>query len=567
MSAGSDTTTETERLRVLVFEGQGRPVSAATLLAEAGAGRYAVTRVAALAAALAHVTGPGADCVVLDLAAGGLERLEALRAAAPEVPVVALAERFDVSLGVRALQGGAQDVLSRGDLDAPELARAVELALERRRAELGLSHAALHDPLTGLPNRVLFVDRLAQATARRRPKGRSLAVVFLDLDRFKAVNDTLGHAAGDELLVAVAERLARALRAGDTAARLGGDEFAVLCDDIDGPSQALAIAERLLAELAEPFVVGDREVTVGASLGIGLARDDGDELLREADAAMYRAKARGGGIELFDDVTRARTRRRAELQDALRHAIAGGELRMHYQPQVRLATGEVIGVEGLVRWQHPERGLLQPAEFLPVAEESGLIVPLGHWVLGEATRQAARWASRAGASAAPVPVAVNLTARQCSHPELVSQVQGALSAAGLDAGLLRLEVSETAVLGDFEARAAMLDALRGLGVGLAVDDFGAGPSSLATLQRLPVQAVTVDRSLVEGVERGGAPAAVLGALVSLAHALGLRTVAEGVELAGQADRLRLLGCDAAQGFLFARPERAEALGGLLGATA
>jgi diguanylate cyclase (GGDEF)-like protein len=555
-------------MRILVVEDAGGAAPAAELLRGARPERYAVRRAGAVPEAVASLAREGADCVVLDLGVreeDGVAALGDLRTAALDAPVVALAERFDVGLGVQALQAGAQDVLARPRLRGEDLARAVELAMERHRAELRLSRAALHDALTGLPNRALFVDRLRQASSRVRRRGRSLAVLFLDLDGFKAVNDTLGHAAGDAVLVGVAERLAGVLRAGDTAARFGGDEFAILCEDIDGASQALAIAERLLAELSAPFDADGTDMRVGASVGIALAQDGGEQLLREADAAMYRAKERGGGLELFDDEGRVRMRRRAELRDALRRAITGGELQVHYQPRVRLSTGEVVGAEALVRWEHPERGLLQPAEFLPVAEETGLIVPLGGWVLGEATRQAARWAGRPGAP--PLPVSVNLTARQCSHPELVSDVRRALDAAGLDPALVRLEVAEGAVLGDFEARVAMLEALRGLGVGIAVDDFGAGPCSLATLQRLPVDVVTVDRSLVEGVERGGEPAAVLGALVGLAHALGLSTVAEGVEASAQVDRLRALGCDAGQGFFFARPERAEALGGLLGVAA
>jgi EAL domain-containing protein (putative c-di-GMP-specific phosphodiesterase class I) len=269
-------------------------------------------------------------------------------------------------------------------------------------------------------------------------------------------------------------------------------------------------------------------------------------------------------VELYDEAMRGRAARRIELQDALRRGLERGEMRLHYQPRVRLATGEVVGVEALVRWEHPERGLLSPAEFLPLAEESGLIAPLGAWVIEESCRQAARWAD-ARVGLAPLPVAVNLTARQCAQPDLLGLVRRAVDRSGLDPAGLRLEVTEAAVLADYEANVAILEALRDLGVSLAIDDFGSGPSSLAALRQLPVDLVTVDRSLVQALGRDGERAAMLGGIVSLAHALGLSIVAEGVEAVGQVDRLRALGCDAGQGFFFARPGAADALVGLLGA--
>ena len=399
-----------------------------------------------------------------------------------------------------------------------------------------------------------------------RRHGNCVAVLFCDLDRFKVVNDRLGHAAGDELLVAVAGRIAGVLRTQDTAARIGGDEFAVLCEDVNGTHHALAIAERLLAELRAPFA-GAEDIPVAASIGVSIAHEGTERpeaLVREADAAMYRAKERGGGAaELYDDAMRGRAARRIELQDALRRGLERGEMRLHYQPRVRLATGEVDGVEALVRWQHPERGLLSPSQFLPVAEESGLIAPLGSWVIEESCRQAARWAD-ARRGAAPLAVAVNLTARECAHPDLLATIRGAVDRSGIDPSGLRLEMTEAAVLADYEANLAVLEELRGLGLSLAIDDFGAGPSSLAALQQLPVDVVTVDRSLIGGLGRDGDGAAMLGGIVGLAHALGLSIVAEGVEVIGQVDRLRALGCDTGQGFFFARPGEADALVGLLG---
>jgi diguanylate cyclase len=549
-------------VRVLVVEDGSATRTARTLLAHAGRGRFDVTAVAAVAEAVAWLQAHAVDCIVLDLEAGGagLEALPRLQAAAIDAPVLVLSGPEQDELGARAVAEGAQDHLVKGQVDARNLARAIGYAIERARVQRVLAHQALHDPLTGLANRALFEDRLRQAMARVRRHGVATAVLFCDLDGFKLVNDTLGHAAGDELLGAVAERIAGVLRTQDTAARLGGDEFAVLCEDVTGTHHALAIAERVLAEL--------REIPVGASIGLAIAHDGTERpetLLREADAAMYRAKERGGGVaELFDAAMRGRAARRIELQEALRRGLDRGELRLHYQPRVQLATGEVVGVEALVRWQHPERGLLAPAEFLPVAEESGLIAPLGAWVIEESCRQAARWAD-AHHGPAPLSVAVNLTARQCAQPDLLSVVRGAVDASGIDPSGLRLELTEAAVLSDLEANVVLLRSLHELGLSLAIDDFGSGPSSVAALHRLPVDLVTVDRSVVGRLGAGGEGEAMLGAIVGLAHALGLSIVAEGVEAGEQAQRLRALGCHAGQGFFFARPGEASALMSLLGA--
>ncbi len=556
-------------VRVLVVESDEASQQARTLLAHAGRGRFEITHAHDVADAVVWLSEHVADCVLLDLGLPGeaLEGLARLRAAAFDAPVLVLSGPDQDELGARAVHEGAQDHLVKGQVDARGLARAIGYAIERARAQVALAHQALHDPLTGLANRALFEDRLRQATARVRRHGNCVAVLFCDLDRFKDVNDRLGHAAGDDLLVAVAGRIAGVLRTQDTAARIGGDEFAVLCEDVNGTHHALAIAERLLAELRAPFP-GIDDIPVGVSIGLSIAHEGTERpevLVREADAAMYRAKDRGGGVaELYDEAMRGRAARRIELQDALRRGLERGEMRLHYQPRVRLATGEVVGVEALVRWQHPERGLLSPAQFLPVAEESGLIAPLGNWVIEESCRQAARWAD-ARRGIAPLAVAVNLTARECAQPDLLSIIRSAVDRSGIDPSGLRLEMTEAAVLSDYEANLAVLEELRSLGLSLAIDDFGAGPSSLAALQQLPVDVVTVDRSLVGEIGRDGDGAAMLGGIVGFAHALGLSIVAEGVEVIGQVDRLRALGCDAGQGFFFARPGEAEALVGLLGA--
>jgi diguanylate cyclase (GGDEF)-like protein len=502
------------------------------------------------------------SCVVLDLTlpdARDLDALVQIRTAALDVPVVVLSGHSDDELAVRAVREGAQDVLIKGQVDGPALQRAVRLAIERKRVEALLAHQALHDDLTALPNRALFVDRLSQAISRLGRHGHSLAVLFLDLDRFKAVNDGLGHAAGDELLRTVGERLAGVLRAGDTAARLGGDEFAILCEEVAGERHAIGVAERIAEALHDPFTLGGDEVTIGTSVGIALAttgRERAEALVRDADAAMYRAKERGGGVfEVFDEGMRARAAHRRQTEDSLRRALDRGELAVRFLPQVDLRTGEVCGAEALVRWDDPERGLVGPMDFIATAEETGLILPIGAWVLEEACRHSLRWPG--------FITAVNLSPRQSAHPDLIDVVAGALERTGAKPESILLEIVESSVLENLEGSAGVLRRLEALGVRLSLDDFGAGPSSLRALQRLPVDEVKVDGSLVATIGVDPQTDALIAAIVSLAHALGLRTVAEGVESEFQAERLRRLGCDLAQGFHFHRPLAAAELEALM----
>jgi diguanylate cyclase (GGDEF)-like protein len=518
---------------------------------------YPVVRADTPRAAVAQLLERRFACVVLDL---DLEVLAQVRTAALDVPVIALAGDDDMERAVEAVREGAQDVLVRDRVGGQVLRRAVALAIERKRVEARLAHQALHDDLTGLPNRALFLDRLGQALPRLGRHATSVAVLFLDLDRFKAVNDVLGHAAGDELLRAVGARLDGILRAGDTAARLSGDEFAVLCEDVAGERHAVGVADRVAEALRAPFrLAGGDEVNVGTSVGIALASDpaeDPDTLLREADAAMYRAKERGGGVyEVFDDGMRARTARRHETEIALRRALERGELAVRFLPQVELATGVVCGAEALLRWDDPERGLVAPLDFMATAEETGLILPIGAWVLEEALLQARRWPG--------LITAVNLSPRQSWHPDIVDVVAGALERTGAEPGTLLLEVAEDAVTEDLEGAGAALRRLEALGVRLALDDFGTGPSSLRALQRLPFDEVKLDGSLVSRLGVDANADALLRAIIALAHSSGLRVVAEAVETADQAERLREMDCDLAQGFYFHRPLDADRLVALL----
>jgi Amt family ammonium transporter len=435
---------------------------------------------------------------------------------------------------------------------------------ERKSAELELAHRALHDGLTGLPNRTLFLDRLAQALRRSRRRERGVAVVFMDLDRFKVVNDSLGHKAGDRLLVDVAMRLSSALRPSDTLARFGGDELTLLCEDIGDVEHARAIAQRLLETFGEPFLVQDGEAFLQASVGIALSRDGfeaPEDLIRDADAAMYRAKARGQGVELFDEAMRQDVRDRLALEAALRRGIGRGELRLHCQPLVSLADAHIEGFEALVRWEHPERGLVPPGSFIPLAEETGLIVPIGAWVLNEACATLRRIIDETGM--ASLQVSVNVSPRQLQQPDFVAQVRCALEDNGLEPSCLVVEITESAIM---EAgAAAILRALKDIGVRLAMDDFGTGYSSLAHLRRFPLDVIKVDRSFVAALGDGQG-SSIAGAIVSLAHALGLRTVAEGIEDDEQRRAVLALGCDVGQGFHFARPMPADDLTRLLAAS-
>jgi diguanylate cyclase (GGDEF)-like protein len=432
------------------------------------------------------------------------------------------------------------------------LAEHASLALTDAKTVGAMVHQALHDALTGLPNRALFLDRLAHALSRRGGSGE-VSVLFCDLDRFKTVNDSLGHHAGDQLLMAVAERIGGCLRVGDTAARLGGDEFAILLEDVCDATEAVAVAERITQALRAPFPLAGREVFVSSSIGIVCGHAGGEELLRNADVAMYRAKAEGNGrYAVFEPSMRAEVLERLELEADLRRAEERGELEVHFQPLVELDGGALAGFEALIRWRHPERGLVPPLAFIPLAEESELISSIGRWVLGEACRRAADWDRRYPARR-PRSVSVNLSGRQLEQPDLVDQVAEALFATGLPPGRLILEITETVLMHDTEATIARLAALKNLGVRLAVDDFGTGYSSLQYLSRFPIDLLKMAKPFVDNVDGGAQGTAMARTIVDLGASLGLEIIAEGIELGTQLAYLRRLGCQLGQGFLFARP--------------
>ena len=451
-----------------------------------------------------------------------------------------------------------------GEVELLERARNLAaIAVERRRFEGELEHQAMHDVLTGLPNRLLLMDRVHHALARTQRHGVDVAVLFIDLDNFKLINDSLGHSVGDRLLEAVADRFTAAVRPDDTVGRFGGDEFVVVCEEVGGEVGAIMVAEHLAAALEEPVQVGGAEVHVSASIGITLARDgsiDPHSLIRDADAAMYRAKDQGrAGYAVFETALHERVVQRLGLERALRSALVDAQLVVHYQPVIRLADGEVVGFEALVRWHRPGFGLVKPETFIAVAEETGLIVPLDRWVMSEACQQLALW--RADGLGEQMRVSVNVSARQLGDPELTSVVTATLVDAGLDPSDLVLEITESALAADAQAALTSLRALHGMGVGLAIDDFGTGYASLDYVRRFAMaDQLKIDRSFVADLD-SGAPRdqAIVSASLVLARDLGFVSVAEGVETEGQRAVLLALGCTLAQGYLFCPPLPADEL--------
>jgi diguanylate cyclase (GGDEF)-like protein/PAS domain S-box-containing protein len=447
----------------------------------------------------------------------------------------------------------------------------VEDVTERRALRERLAYAAIHDPLTSLPNRVLFMDRLETSLSRANRHGRQVAVLFLDLDRFKLVNDGMGHAAGDQLLETIAQRLAGVMRPSDTVARFGGDEFVVLCDEIADEAVAVQMAERLTDTLSPPVELAEGEVFVSASVGVALSGGDKDSaasLLRDADTAMYMAKERGRArIEVFDPKSHGIVLDKIRIRNELHGALERGEFRVYYQPIVELASGRVFGVEALLRWQHPERGLLHPGEFLSMAEESGLISPIGAWVLEESCRQAVAWAAERrneGWTGDPISVSVNLSPRQLIEPNFVDDVGRIVAGTGIAPESVWLEITEGALAADTESTLGVLRRLRALGLRLAIDDFGTGYASLGYLKSFPVEVLKIDRSFVVGLGEGMEDAAIVKSVVSLARSLGLECVAEGIERPQQLEELRALGCTYVQGFLLGVPLPADVLGNQLG---
>lgn len=491
------------------------------------------------------------------------ERAEELRSMRSGLTVMIRAANR--SFGVLGVQSAEQRDFSTQDVNFMQaIANVIGNAIERREEEERTRYEALHDPLTGLPNRNLFLDRLAGALAQAERRESSVAVLFLDLDQFKLVNDSLGHAAGDELLASVAPRLEQGLRPSDTIARFGGDEFAVLAE-VNTEHDAVRVAERIKVALSRPFKLRQREHFVSASMGISIGRGEKapEAMIRDADAALYRAKEKGrGGYELFDSAMRARAVEHMRMENDLRRALDRDELELHYQPIVGLRDGSIVALEALLRWRHPEYGLTAPTSFIPLAEESQLIVPVGRWVVEEACNRVAEWQSMSP-DAAPVRIAVNLSGRQIGDPQLLPSVSAAIEASGIDPATLSFELTESVLFEESGVSERVMRSLRGLGTRLVLDDFGSGFSSLGYLKRFPLDGIKLDRSFIENVADGLTDAQIVKAVVEMARALGLEIVAEGVETADQLAAVRNLGCHQAQGFYFLPPLPAEEVPGVL----
>jgi diguanylate cyclase (GGDEF)-like protein len=434
----------------------------------------------------------------------------------------------------------------------------------RKALEQQLTHQSFYDGLTALPNRVLFTDRLTHALDRfKRDIDSPLAVLFIDLDDFKSINEGLGHTLGDQLLHGFARRLQGLLRPADTFARIGADEFAILMEDssVDG---AVTVAERVLQNLLTPFVVGDRELVINCSIGVATSETalGSDELQRNAEVAMYRAKAAGrGGFRVYEPEMHDEAVARLELESGLRRALDRNEFVLHYQPQIDFKTGAIIGVEALVRWEHPEIGLVPPDKFIPIAEETGLILGIGRWVLRQACSDAARWRSELGENAPYV--SVNLSYRQLQHPDLLGEIARILFESGLPPSSLTLELTESVLVDDPMEAAARLEAIKELGVNLSIDDFGTGYSSLSYLRQFPFNELKIDRRFINAITFGNADSALVQAVLDLGKLFSMNTVAEGVETVEQRDKLIELGCSIGQGYLFSRPVPADRLDVLL----
>jgi diguanylate cyclase (GGDEF)-like protein len=459
----------------------------------------------------------------------------------------------------------AEDAFGAEDMRfAESVGHVLSTALQRQKAEQRLSHLAQFDGLTGLPNRSLVQDRLAQTIVQSRRKRWHAGALFVDLDRFKLINDTLGHHQGDELIREVGQRLVACVRPGDTVGRISGDEFAVVLADLARPDDAALVAQKILDALAAPFDLGGNEAYIGASIGIAAFPEDGadaETLLKNADIAMYRAKESARNCyRFFTAEMNQRTVQKVQLNTDLRRAIERREFALHYQPKVDLSDGRLRGLEALLRWNHPQRGMVSPAEFIPALEDSGLILPVGEWVIGEACAQLARWRAE---GRDPVPVAVNLSPKQFRRGDLDRIVRQTLAREGVDASLLELEITESCLMEDPEIAVRVMHSLRAAGLKISIDDFGTGYSSLSYLTRLPLSALKIDRSFVRDADSSAEAASIVRAIIDMAQNLRFTVIAEGVETEQQVAFLRKHGCNQAQGYFFGRPAAAAATTELL----
>jgi diguanylate cyclase (GGDEF)-like protein len=549
------------------------------LLSEIAEKHYELEWVSSYDPALESMQENKCDVYLLDYRLGehtGLDLLQEAIENGCTAPIILLTGQGDHQVDVEAMKAGASDYLIKGRINADSLERSIRYSIERKKSEKRILQLAFYDSLTGLPNQTSYRDRLQQVIAHARRYNRIAAVLFLDLDNFKRINDTLGHRAGDHLLKLVSERLNGTIRSSDslsrnrldkfqsTVARQGGDEFTLILTEIRNPEDAAKVAHRLVSKLSEPYKLEGYEVFITVSIGIAIFPVDGediDSILMNADAAMYHAKKQGkNNFQFYRLTMNERAMERLNLENDLRKALERDELLLHFQPKVGIESGKVVGMEALIRWQHPEIGMVSPAEFIPMAEETGLIVPIGEWVLQAACAQINAWQAQ---GLAPIPVSVNISSQQFQHQELLITIGRLLESSGIPPERLMLEITESVIMQNTDSTFDILNTLTAMGLRLLIDDFGTGYSSLSYLKRLPVFAIKIDRSFINDIATNPDDAAIIKAIIAMAQNLKLKVVAEGVETEEQLAFLRDEQCDVMQGYLFSRPLPAEEVSKLL----
>ena len=519
---------------------------------------YRITHVRTVNDAILSAEELTPDVILADLNlpdSRGTQTVTSLQTSYPDIPLVIVSAWEDEAISLRSVKAGAQDYLVKGHIDGANLHRVIRYAVERKRTELELVRLAHYDQLTSLPNRTMLRERVEHALARAMRAGTGVATLVLDMDRFKEINDMLGHEIGDKLLIEVAQRIRASVRDQDTVARLGGDEFAVVLEGVSEAREVLPVIERIIDSLAEVTTIGGHEINSSTSVGIAMFPENGSnlsELLRAADLAMYQAKSSGRGrYQFFADAMQEEAQSRHALEWALRRAVERGEFQLVYQPQICLRTGMVIGVEALLRWMNPTRGLLTPYHFIAGLEEFGLINEVGEWVLQTACEQVRRWHAM---DLEPMRIGVNVSAQQFEDPMLIDKIRSALKETKLPPEYLEIELTESCLMSDPGEAGALLRELREVGVRIAIDDFGTGYSSLTYLHDFPLNALKIDKNFVQSVESNDRGGPIANMIVGLGKNLGLDVIGEGVETEGQLEYLRNQGCDIAQGYLYARPE-------------
>lgn len=554
-------------VRVLLVEDNSDDVAQfQELIADAGADRFALTTVGLIRGALDHLCQHTYDILLLDLTlpdGRGLSNLNQVQAIAPTMPVIVMSNINDERLALHAVKAGAQDYLVKGRMDSRVLARVMRYAIERKRVDERLTYLAHYDVLTGLPNRVLFRDRMTRAFAHAQRHGHSIALMFLDLDNFKSINDTLGHDAGDQLLKTAARRLESCVRKNDSIARLGGDEFTIVLEDVSNADDIASVAQKILDSMSRSFSLDGHEVFVTVSIGIAFYPTCGLDpvtLIKNADTALYSAKAHGRGcFKFYNPQMHLMASERLAMITALRHAAQRREFVVHYQPQLDPRTRHVCGVEALVRWNHPTKGLVLPTQFISLLEETGLIISVGEWILHTACTQLRSLADEG----LLLKMNVNVSMRQFQQADFVRRVANIIEETGADPKQLQLEVTESVLVDNVHTTTAKLSALCAIGIQTSIDDFGTGYCSLSYLKQFPLHGIKIDRTFIKDIETGSNDAAIANAIIALGHSLNMEVVAEGVETENQLAFLKGQGCDIVQGFYYSEPLPGDLLPGWL----